>query len=190
MNPHPPFTDIQVLAAQAGTGTLVVLLLLAAWTDWRSLRIPNLLTATGMVLGIAFNVMTHARALDGLASAGIGLLAGIALFMPLWLLRVMGAGDVKLLGMVGAFLGALATLQAALVIGIAGGIAALCYALYHRAIGRLAGNTRDMVHSLAIPGMPLWRPELAGLSVGKLPYGISICAGTLAFLGLVRMGWL
>ena len=61
----------------------------------------------------------------GVVQSLLGLAAGLALFMPLYLLRALGAGDVKLLAMVGAWLGAPLLLGAALLTLLAGGAMAL-----------------------------------------------------------------
>ena len=180
---------LQMLLWHPGTGVLIGLLLVAAWIDWRTFRIPNWLTASGMVWGLTYNAVFADSALGGLAHGLLGLVTGLALLLPLYAIRVMGAGDVKLMAMVGAFLGALATAKALLLVGIAGGLAVVLFALAHRATGRLAANVKDLATSMVVPGMPLWRPELAGTSIGKLPYGVSISAGTLAYLVLRQLGY-
>lgn len=188
----PPDSFVNALAAllwNPGTGVLVGLLLVAAWIDWRTFRIPNWLTAGGMMWGLAWSAMSGATVMDGLLAGLGGLALGFALFLPLWLIRVLGAGDVKLMAMVGAYLGAFATLKAVLIVWIVGGLAVVIFALTRRAMHRLASNMKDMAASMLIPGMPLWRPELAGTSIGKLPYGVSISVGSVAFLVLRQLGY-
>src|SRR5713226_3894024 len=75
----------------------------AGWTDWRSRRIPNWLTLPGLVLAIAVNTLAWGwtGAKDSLLGAGLGL----ALLLPFVLVRSLGAGDWKLVGALGAFLG-------------------------------------------------------------------------------------
>ena len=180
---------LHMLLWHPGTGVLIGLLLLAAWIDWRTFRIPNWLTASGMAWGLAYNTVFADSAWSGLAHGLLGLVTGLALLLPLYAIRVMGAGDVKLMAMVGAFLGALATAKALILVGIAGGLAVLLFALSQRATRQLAANVKDMAESMVIAGMPIWRPELAGRSVGKLPYGVSISVGTLAFLVLRQLGY-
>jgi prepilin peptidase CpaA len=96
----------------------------------------------------------------------------------------MGAGDVKLMAMVGAMVGLPDILWAVLYSLAAGGVAALAFAVYHRAVRRMTGNVVDIVQSMtfaALAGYPT--PALAGhASIGKLPYGVSIAAGTIAWL--------
>lgn len=190
MNPLDFLANLlQMLLWHPGTGVLIALLLLAAWIDWRSFRVPNWLTASGMVWGLTYNSVFADSALSGLGHGLLGLVTGLALLLPLYAIRVMGAGDVKLMAMVGAFLGALATVKAVILVGIAGGLAVLLFTLSNRATRQLATNLKNMTESMVIPGMPLWRPEIAGTSVGKLPYGVSISVGTLAFLVLRQLGY-
>lgn len=180
---------LQMLLWHPGTGVLIGLLLVAAWIDWRTFRIPNWLTVSGMAWGLTYNTVFADSALGGLGHGLLGLVTGLALLLPLYAIRVMGAGDVKLMAMVGAFLGALATAKALLLVGIVGGLAVVLFALSQRATRQLASNVKDMAESMVIPGMPIWRPEIAGTSVGKLPYGVSISVGTLAFLVLRQLGY-
>lgn len=182
-------SQLGALLWNPGTGVLIALLVAAAWIDWRTMRIPNWLTVAGMVWGLGWNAATGTTVLDGLLFALGGLSLGLALFLPLWLLRVMGAGDVKLMAMVGAFLGAFATFKAVLLVGIVGGVAVVLFAVSQRATRRLASNMKDIAASMVIPGMPLWRPDLSGSSIGKLPYGVSIGVGSLAYLVLRQLGY-
>src|SRR6058998_1552323 len=106
---------------------LLVLVLLAAQADVRTRKIPNRLTFPALLLGLA----TH-LALDG----GVGLkaslagmaIAGVAL-LPGWLLRWMGAGDVKLMAAAGAWLAFPHAVIALLASLVAGGVVAAVVAL-------------------------------------------------------------
>jgi len=81
---------------------LVVVVLIAAVTDLRSRRIPNLLTIPALIVALGMRAFVGGDFfLDGLAAAGITL----ALALPVFALGGVGGGDVKLLTAVGAFLG-------------------------------------------------------------------------------------
>ncbi|WP_047551902.1 A24 family peptidase [Methylotenera sp. G11] len=166
---------------------LSVLLLLATREDMRSHRIPNRLVLAGVVLGLALN---------GLLPGGLGWLAalkglalGLAVLLPIYLLRAMGAGDVKLMGMVGAFLGAGDLIGALIATLIAGGVMALVAALWSRQFLNLLLNIRGMLLG-GLLRMSTGRPPLMNdmpLSVGQLPYAVAITTGTLGYLVWQRM---
>ncbi len=182
---------LQLLVTDPGTGPLIGLLLLAAVLDWRTLRIPNWLTVGGILYGLAYNA-THATSVQaGLATAALGAAAGLALLMPLYILRVLGAGDVKLMAAAGAVLGAGPVFTAVLFVFVAGGFAAVLFAVSRRASRRFAQNLRFVAWGLVTPASGAWRPEAAAAmpSIGRLPYGISICAGTVAFLLARQLGF-
>ena len=75
---------------------------MACATDLRTSRIPNLLTFSAAAAGLAWHAF---GGWAPLASALGGLALGLLLFLPIYLLRGMGAGDVKLLAALGAWLG-------------------------------------------------------------------------------------
>jgi prepilin peptidase CpaA len=155
------------------TALLVVIALYAAWCDVRTRRIPNALTLGSALAGL---LLAAAGWGDGpsFGAALAGAALGLALLLPLYAVRALGAGDAKLMAAVGAFVGAPAMVFVFLLTGIAGGIAALALATRRRMLGRLAANARDLLHL-----------EFAAVnSVGRLPYGVCICAGTLAWLAL------
>ena len=82
---------------------LLSILAVAAITDLRTRRIPNLLVAFGLCFG--FGLAWSSMGQAGLMFALKGAATGFVLFFPLFLLRAFGAGDVKLLMVVGAFVG-------------------------------------------------------------------------------------
>src|SRR5262245_42608447 len=112
-----------------GANHAAVLILggIACVCDIRARRIPNLVTFGGAALGIAYS--TWAGGLFGLVSGVGGWLIGAVLFMPMFLLGGMGAGDVKLAACIGAWLGPMPALFVALYSAIAGGVMAVVVAL-------------------------------------------------------------
>jgi prepilin peptidase CpaA len=181
-----------VLATNPRSAVLIALLVAAAVIDYRSHRIPNRLTVGGMVFGLLYNAVVPVGVQPGILWALGGLGLGLVILLPLYALRVMGAGDVKLMAMVGAFLGVGGVLHAVLFTFIAGGVAALAFALWHRAFGRMAGNIRDIVQWTAFAAVAGLRPTASAptaASIGKLPYGISICAGTIASIAATQLGY-
>ena len=179
------------LAASPRTGTLIVLLVAAAAIDCRTFRIPNWLTAGGTIAALLLSVLLPEWHQAGFLSALGGLGTGLALLLPMYALRIMGAGDVKLMAMAGAFLGLPDILYAVVFTFIAGGIAALALAAWRRALLRTASNVRDIVQSFAFAALAGFRPAAPGAvaSVGRLPYAISICVGTIASLASKQLGF-
>jgi len=142
-----------------------------------------------------FALMCHAALartpLSGLGLALGGLAFGLAIMLPAYMLGVMGAGDVKLMAMAGAFLGFSATLHAVLWVFIAGGVAALAFALWKRSLGRMLSNTREATEQLVLASMAGVRPGkslASGQSIGKLPYGVCIAIGTIASVVARQLG--
>jgi prepilin peptidase CpaA len=81
----------------------------AAVSDVRSFRIPNRLTLTLLLGGLAYQLAVGGLA--GLGTGVLGVLAGFALLVPFHVAGGLGAGDVKLLAAVGAWLGAALTFR-------------------------------------------------------------------------------
>ena len=184
-------------------GFLLLLLLAAAWSDIRSRRIPNILVFPGAMIG----VLLHALLLQEMGGLGVvgslaGLGTGLALLLPLYLLRVMGAGDVKLMAMVGAFLGARETVGALLCVLLVGGVMALIAALCEgklrvlwrnlnvMLLGTLAGGTMTSLLVSGKPGEGIGGDGAgdAAESASTLPYGVAIAAGTMVYLAIARWG--
>lgn len=103
--------------------SLLLLVLVAAVYDFRFRRIPNWLNASGLVLGFGLNLLLFQS--KGLAIAGEGLLLAAAVYLPLYLLRGMGAGDVKLMAAIGSLVGPWPWFQIFLATAILGGVAAV-----------------------------------------------------------------
>lgn len=174
---------------------------LAAWLaaavgfDVRERRIPNLLVASGIVCGLAVQALAPlGNGLFefwwgglGVGQALLGLAAGLGLFMPLYLMRAVGAGDVKLLAMVGVWLGPALLLRATLLTLLAGGVMALVVMLASRSSRQVLGNVRAMLTTALVGAQigklaPLDAPATTSV---RLPYALAIAVGTLAQVGWV-----
>jgi len=102
---------------------LVVTVVIAAVTDIIGQRVPNWLTLSALLLAVTLH--TIASGTDGLLFSLAGFGAGFALLIPFYALGGMGAGDVKLLAAVGAFMGAKQVLWVFIFAGLFGGLYAV-----------------------------------------------------------------
>lgn len=168
---------------------LVALLVPAVVVDLRSRRIPNRLVLSGIALAFiahATALITGSVPLAGPAwwSPLTGLLGGFALLMPLYLLRATGAGDVKLMAMVGAFVGAQAVLDATLYTLLAGGLLALVFMLGRGVAAQTLANVRFLLTDWALRLSSGQGARLAPLqtTAARLPYAVAIALGTGAAL--------
>ncbi|SFI27397.1 prepilin peptidase [Nitrosomonas sp. Nm34] len=166
-------------------GTLIIFLLIAAWQDIHHYRIPNVLVFPGAIIGLLLNTLLPQEmgAFGFLTSlAGLGL--GLMVLFPLYLLRAMGAGDIKLMAMIGAFVGPINMLSITLYILLAGGVLALSVVLLRRNLSKLLENLK-IVLLMRLAGLSMVNMYANGMfpeSAGKLPYGVAIAAGTLFYL--------
>ena len=162
--------------------TLLLLLFAAAWQDLHDYHIRNVLVVPGTLMGILLNTLLFTGI--GLSESLIGWSVGLLLLLPLYLLHMIAAGDVKLVAMVGAFLGPYVMVDVLLYVMIAGGLQAMGMA-YSRGI--LHKLLSDMPMN-PLSSIPNHLPQRSSLNkeiqeaVYKLPYGVAIAAGTTVFL--------
>lgn len=100
--------------------TLLALLAVALLSDIRERRIPNQLVVTGLLLGLAGHAWF--AGIGGLTIAASGALVGLLCLLPFYALGKLGAGDVKLMAMCGAFLGPLQVAAASVASLLVGGV--------------------------------------------------------------------
>jgi prepilin peptidase CpaA len=162
---------------------LLGLLALAVFFDLRARKIPNKLILLGLALGFGLASLQETTGLmDALAGFGIG----FAVFLPLYVLRIFGAGDVKLMAVVGSFLGVTGTIGAMLSGLVAGGVLTIGYGLYLGRLREILRNTWFMVchfgTSLAGGQMPQ-AAETPATQI-KLPYSLAIASGVLILVSV------
>jgi prepilin peptidase CpaA len=150
--------------------------------DLRSRRIPNILTFGAALCAVGFYLVTEGPRTAAFSAAGW--LVGVLLFAPVFAVGGLGAGDLKLLGALGAWLGPGRALYLALFTAMAGGVMALVVMIargYSRAAGRnlflMATSWRMGI--AAVPGLTL--EDAAG---PRLAYALPIAAGTVLTLWL------
>jgi len=151
--------------------------LVACCWDLYSRRIPNLLTF-GAALA-AFTISTLTAGLPGLGSGMAGWLLATALWLPLYALGGMGAGDVKLLAAIGAWLGPVDVFHAALYAGIAGGILAVVVAVMRGCVRQTYSNVQLLILHWRVAGFaPQAQLTLATATSPRLAYAVPILVGT------------
>jgi prepilin peptidase CpaA len=165
---------------------LVALVAAAAWSDLQTRRIPNWITVPGALLGFALQAW-HGGISGALASlAGAGL--GLGIFIALYMAGGMGAGDVKLFGAVGAFVGPQALILVFVFTGLLGGIAAIALAASRGRLRETLERTGQMMLDWSRMRRQQGQQALdaAGSDSLRLPYGVVIAGGTLVSLVISR----
>jgi prepilin peptidase CpaA len=169
---------------KAGILALAVLLAaIAGWTDYRSRRIPNWLTVSGLFVGIAANALVGGW--QGLKTSLLGAGLGLLLLLPLVILRSLGAGDWKLAGALGAFVGPGVMFNLLLASIFVAGAMAVVLIIYK---GRVRETLRNMGHMLAaLANLRLPGPEVSldNPESLKVPYGVAL-AFTVVLYGIAR----
>jgi len=159
---------------------LVALLLaiVAAILDLQRHRIPNWLTYPGIALG--FVLRGALLGWKGLATALAGLLLAGGVMFVFFMVRAMGAGDVKIMAAIGSIVGPRHAGIVLLATGICGGILAIAYALYRRRMMSTLKNVGSVLRFHAWAGVQA-HPELNldNPSALRMPYGLAIALGTL-----------
>lgn len=183
--------SVHVTTAALSQAALVATLAAAVWCDVRTGRIPNRLVVSGVVAAMLLHGIGLTTDQAPLAGPGpwawlSGCLVGGLVILPLYMLRACGAGDVKLLGMVGAFVGANVAISAALFTFAAGGVLSLVVIALRGVGAQTLSNLRFMLTDWGLRATTGQGLRLAPLSTtaARLPYAVAIAAGT--FIALWR----
>ena len=157
--------------------------IVACMTDLRNRRIPNALTFGAAGAGLAFHAFAPGG--DGAVTGVLGWLLGVAIFFIPFALGGLGAGDVKLLAALGAWLGPKEIFWAALYTGVAGGVMAIVVAVASGYLRRALSNVYLLLAHWRVAGIRAL-PELTlETSDGpRLAYAIPIFAGTVVAIWL------
>lgn len=166
-------------------------------TDISTRKIPNWLVLAGILIGATGSIV-HSLSLpgsvigqltDGLLKSLFGGLVGLCLTLPLYALRAMGGGDVKLMAAIGTFLGPLQAAGAVLLTFVAGGVLSLAAAILLGVLPRVMANMK-LIGFLTFSGPKAWSMMSEIQMNGRLPYAIAIAVGTVSQIWLAsRGGW-
>ena len=163
--------------------SVLVIAAIACVSDLRTRRIPNVLTFGAAAVAMLFHLAT--RGVDGGIASVCGWLVGVAFLLVPFALGSMGAGDVKLLGALGAWLGPGDAVWLALYTGIAAGAIALVVAARHGYLRQAYRNIWLLLLYWRVSGIrPMAELTLESGSGPRLAYAAPILAGTVATLWL------
>ncbi len=175
--------DLETLLTTNWHVKLVCLVLIvAAYIDGKQLRVPNWITFPMVATGLVFNIW-----MDGWTGLGAGLLGmtvGLLCLLPLYAVGGMGAGDVKLMAGIGAWLGWKTTLFAFCVSTVVGAVMAIVMVLYSKRFKQHYANFLMIFMEWTQIRDP---KELSRIAAERkptmllLPYGIPICVGSIGY---------
>lgn len=161
-------------------GFLLGMLALAVAYDVRSRRIPNWIVFGGIAFALLYHL--YLGEWSGLLYSLKGLLVGAALLILPFAMGGMGAGDVKLMGMVGALKGSIFAFDCFIAMALWGGIIAIIILLVRR---RLKETLWRLGFNLFIGCQVTEGVKQSGTSI-YYPYGVAIGLGVLTCYG---RGW-
>ncbi len=158
------------------------ILIFAAYIDGKQLKVPNWITFPMVLSGLLYHSV--AAGWTGAGDSLSGITWGLLCLLPLYAVGGMGAGDVKLMAGIGAWLGATTTCWAFAVTVVVGALMAVVMIAFS---GKVQHHVRQFVH-IAYEIMTVRNPRLL-FAIAKdrkptmylLPYGIPICIGSIAY---------
>lgn len=165
------------------TTAVLLLAIWAGWLDWRSRRIPNWLTVPALLGGVLASSV--ARGLTGTKEALEGAGLGLALLLPFVLLRGLGAGDWKLMGALGAWVGPSRLAVVLLGTVFIAGAMAIFQVIRHGKVKETLRHMGILFGILITFGVWGQRHNLTldNPSLMKLPFGVAAAASTVLFFG-------
>ena len=179
-------------ATMLAVAPVLIALGVAIAYDLRTRRIPNWL-----ILAIAAAGWTAAA--TGLIPVTIGqsllgMLLGCAILFPLFAIRAFGAGDVKLLGAVGAWVGPLLVVWVMLIAAIVGGVMAIIWAIFSRTAARslaanalMAAGNLMTINRVGISTVAQMNEHAKRSRRRAIPYAVPLALATVAVLFMPRL---
>ena len=158
---------------------MLALLAIALLSDMRERRIPNQLVIIGLLVGLAGH--TWLAGFSGFTFAALGAFVGLLCLLPFYMSGGLGAGDVKLMAMCGAFLGPLQVAVTSVASLLVGGVIGVLLATW-----QFSADDEDYVNddsrSASIPAV-----GQQTIPAASIPYAAAIFAGVLVAIKAMPM---
>ncbi|MEN6558074.1 MAG: prepilin peptidase [Thermoguttaceae bacterium] len=167
---------------------LSAVLIFAAVIDGLKLKVPNWITYPLLLAGWIYSAWQFGW--TGLGDSMVGTMVGLGLLLPAYAIGGMGAGDVKLLAGVGAWVGAVVTLYAFCVSALVGGLIAIGMVLWRHQWRHHAYQFWAIAHEILEVRDPNALSAIAAERKSRmllLPYGIPIAIGSIAYFAWAGM---
>ncbi|GGD76676.1 A24 family peptidase [Paenibacillus nasutitermitis] len=161
------------------SSSAAALLLAAAFiSDIRAMRIPNMLTVSFFAAGCMFHLVCSG--LEGVYHSLLGAAAGFLPLLAIYLLKGIGAGDVKLFGALGAWIGAAAVVQVFMYAILYAGAVGAVLLFFNGKFGR---RLKAWLYSFFIPAVGRKRESIRELAAEGLrfPFMLAVAPGALTF---------
>lgn len=149
---------------------LALILFVPLWFDLQYGIIPNYFIL--ILLSYALIINIYIAGIDGLITSISGFAVGLVLFLIPFILRGMGAGDVKLVAAIGAVKGAEFTFVNVLVIAIVGGLISLVILLKQEKLVKIAELFNKLRYLIPLESLEQQK------DYNSFPYGVAIVIGT------------
>jgi len=173
---------------------VTIFVIVAAYIDGKELRVPNKITYPMIIAGWIYSMIAYSMAgegwMTGLGWSLAGTAVGLATLLPAYSIGGMGAGDVKMMAAIGAWVYCETTFYAFCVSAVVGAVLAVAMIL-------MSGSGKkhfDQFFFIFNEIMTVRNPETLSTmaaerksSMRLLPYGIPIAIGTVIYFGWMRM---
>lgn len=162
---------------------LLMLLSICVITDMKSRKIYNIVLFPSLLISLLLHLFTNG--ISGIWFSLSGLFVGLAILLIPYLMGGIGAGDVKLLAVIGALKGSVFVFETAIFMALLGGVIGLAILLFRRGV---RSRMKAILFSMGSFRLGLRIPlflDKEGLKT-TYPYGVAIAGG--AMISLVYGG--
>lgn len=174
-------------------GVVLTASVIAAVTDLLKFKVHNLLTMPLLICGLIYHGMVSGSA--GLVESLLGMIFGFGILVIFYVMGGMGAGDVKLMAAVGAWLGMRATFLVFIATGLAAGLYAIGVIIWYHRVSETWVNLQILWHRISAVGRHLAADDRVEVQVQQadrrsriIPFAAMMAIGILATVALAWYG--